>query len=177
MQMINPTIQEKAFHNIVYGPSLSYLMLMDQYGYLTGEYKKPTDQRYKDVKPSVPGAGYDRANTPKYTGWEKDGNYLYHSGSVCINSTKDYPGDYYSFVIAETKELRIVDQITKNTYPVFTSDLKAPTKRVKMLKAIAKTLTDDPDNIIQYVPVKQSLPVYVNPALFMTAYEPEGVQA
>lgn len=155
MITINPTIQDRAFIAAQNRPSDLYTRIC---GY---NIYTPTEIRYS--KPSVPGAGYDRANTPKYTGWEKDGNYLYHAGTVCINSTKDYPGDYYSFVIAETKELRIVDEITKNTYQVFTSDLRAPTKRIQMLKAIAKTLMDDPDNIVQYVPVRQSLPAYVSP--------------
>jgi hypothetical protein len=148
---INPSLIEKAYHNIESGPSLQYLKNAIAFGYLNDYYYNPTDVRGSPHH--VSGVGYDKKNKPTYTGWEKDGNYQYHKGTVCINSTKDYPGDYYSFVIAESQELRIVDEISKNTYPVFkVTDIKAPSKRIKLLQAIAQTLIDDPDNILQYIP-------------------------
>lgn len=171
----NPTIISRAEYGIEYGPSLEYLKDMGTWIYekisdvLTpgpdGKYRaygqikyegpaplyEPTTIRFKSKGISWTGA---LPCTPKYTGWEKDGNYLYHAGCVWINSSKDNPGDPYSFVIADGKELRIVDEITKSTYPVICApSAYAKTKKITYLKAIVQTMIDDPDNIRPYVPV------------------------
>lgn len=167
---LNPTIISRAEYGIEYGPSLEYLKDMgtwiyeriEEYtnnGIPTGEIRiynqaqlyKPTDIRFLSKGISWTGA---LPCTPKYTGWEKDGNYLYHAGCVWINSSKDNPGDPYSFVIADGKELRIVDEVTKSTYPVICAPAAfTKTKKITYLKAIVQTMIDDPDNIRPYVPL------------------------
>lgn len=177
---LNPTIISRAEYGIEYGPSLEYLKDMGSWIYekisdiLTsgpdGKYRaygqikyegpaplyEPTTKRWKEVKPvfSSCRCDDDRPKEPKYTGWEKDGNYLYHAGCVWINSSKDNPGDPYSFVIADGKELRLVDEATKSTHPVICAPAAfTKTKKITYLKAIVQTMIDDPDNIRPYVPL------------------------
>ena len=48
-------------------------------------------------------------------------------------------------------------------------------KCVRWLKCYAQYLIDEPEDLNAIICTQIPLPVYVNPALYMTAYEPEGV--
>ena len=176
---LNPSIISRAEYGIEYGPSLDYLRIIGEKAlteiyslimkpgtdgvyresteisdYHQAKYRESTTKRWKDVKPVITSCRVkdDQPKEPKYTGWEKNGNYLYHAGTVWINSTKDNPGDAYSFVIADGNELRIVDETTKSTYPVISApSAYTKTKKITYLKAVVQTMIDDPENIKPYI--------------------------
>ena len=165
MYNINPTIQERAFHaaNEYWHLILRVKELRIRYGLQNPDNNKPLVQKYSDKLPGYNcGKGWSKEKEPVQTFMHKCQSY-----SMIIRDNALY--------IRE-----ISDEGTMGPDNlVFECPAKIKTKSKKMtfLKALGWTLIDDPDNVSQYIRYDHKLPVYVNPALFMTAYEPEGVQA
>lgn len=163
MEMINPTIQDRAmkvsedyFHLILRVKSLRIL-----HGLQNPDNNKPLAQKYSDKLPGYNcGAGWSKEKEPVQSFMHKCQSY-----SMIIRDNALY--------IREISDEGFIgpDNLVFEA-PV---KIKTKSKKLTLLKAIGWTLIDDPENIAQYIRYDHKLPVYVNPALYMNAYEPEGV--
>ena len=163
MIIINPTIQERGqisadeyWHKVLRVKSLRIL-----HGLQNPDNNKPLVQKYSDKLPGYNcGKGWSKEKEPVQTFMHKCQSY-----SMIIRDNALY--------IRE-----ISDEGTMgpdNLVYEAPAKLKTKSKKLTFLKAIGWTLIDEPDNIPQYIRHDHKLPAYVNPALYMNAYESEGV--
>ena len=166
MYNINPTIQERAFQaaNEYWHLILRVKELRIIHGLQNPDNNKPLVQKYSDKLP-----GYNCGK-----GWTKEKepvqSFTTNYGSTFVMTIRDN-----ALYIAEKDDNGIIGP--DNFVYESPAKIKTKARKLTFLKAIGWTLIDDPENIAQYIRYDHKLPVYVNPALYMNAYEPEGVLA
>ena len=169
MITINPTIQERAFNaaNEYWHLILRVKELRIRYGLQNPKNNKPLVQTYNNTitahRPNI-NQGWNNTDDGLTLNLEYDGTGTGRSSAIIGLLIKDN-----TIFIERLKPFYEV-------IPVFAApaDLKTKAKKEKFLKAVGYTLISDPCNLQEYLP-KVEFSRFNIPALYMAAYEPEGV--